>query len=302
MKETSLAQPAWSPDVITWQAPPPKLAATDDQVHLWRARLDVPDSVLAGLHSTLAPDEAARAARFRHQQDHDRYVAARGALRAILGRYLAVEPCRVRFEYNTHGKPSVKQPPIRNVAPAEGTREASIRDTSTRDAGILSVRPTEGWHTEGSAVEGRPATLSFNLSHSHDLALYAIAGTRAVGVDVELVRPEIAIQHIPEHFFSRSEVAALRSLPLDEQPLAFCQFWTCKEAAAKARGEGLTLSLDHIEVSVEPDTPPRLLRVTGSADEAARWSLYNFVPAPGYVAALAVEGHDWRLAAWDWTW
>lgn len=302
MRETSLARPAWTPDVITWQAPPSAPAVTDDQVHLWRAWLDVPEAVLAGLRSTLALDEKARAARMRHQQDRDRYVAARGALRAILARYLDIEPCRVLFEYNTHGKPSVKQPPIRNVAPAEGTREASIRDTSTRDAGILSVRPTEGWHTEGSAVEGRPATLSFNLSHSHDLALYAIAGTRAVGVDVELVRPEIAIQHIPEHFFSRSEVAALRSLPLDEQPLAFCQFWTCKEAAAKARGEGLTLSLDHIEVSVEPDTPPRLLRVTGSADEAARWSLYNFVPAPGYVAALAVEGHDWRLAAWDWTW
>jgi len=221
----------------------------------------VPDAVVTSLQSTLAPDETARAARIRRTQDRDRYVAARGVLRAILGRYLDIEPRRVRFEYNTHGKPSVKLP----VAPGS-------------------------------------CTVSFNVSHSHGMALFAIAGERAVGMDVELVRPEVAMQNIPEHFFSRDEAAALRSLPVDDQPLAFYQVWTGKEAVAKARGEGIKRSLADIEVSLAPGQPPRLLRLAGGPDQAARWSLRSYYPAAGYVAALAVESHGWRLATWDWQW
>ena len=42
----------------------------------------------------------------------------------------------------------------------------------------------------------------------------------------------------------------------------------------------------------------RLLHVEGHPAETARWSFETLVPAPDYEAALAVEGHDWRLACW----
>jgi 4'-phosphopantetheinyl transferase len=36
-------------------------------------------------------------------------------------------------------------------------------------------------------------------------------------------------------------------------------------------------------------------------DEAARWSLWELHPGPGYISALAVEGcPNWQLMSWQW--
>lgn len=143
--------------------------------------------------------------------------------------------------------------------------------------------------------------LHFNLSHSDELALIGLTLGGQIGVDIERVRPELADGRLAERFFSPREVATLRSLPAGEQPQAFFRCWTCKEAFVKARGLGLSLPLDRFDVSVVPDAPAALLSVAGAPAEATRWSLRTLTPAPGYIAAIAVEGHGWHLATWDWT-
>ncbi len=143
--------------------------------------------------------------------------------------------------------------------------------------------------------------LSFNLSHSSGIALYAIAHDRRVGIDLERVREDIACQQIAERFFSPAEAAVLRTLPASSQPGAFFACWTRKEAYIKARGRGLQLPLDRFEVSLAPGEPARLLKMEGEPGEVARWSLQELIPAPGYAAALAAEGQDWHLACWTWT-
>ncbi|MFL5801639.1 MAG: 4'-phosphopantetheinyl transferase family protein [Roseiflexaceae bacterium] len=143
------------------------------------------------------------------------------------------------------------------------------------------------------------AALSFNLSHAHELALYAITRERAVGVDIEHMRPGIADIAIAERFFSPHEVAALQALPNAERGLAFFTCWTRKEAYIKARGEGLSLALDQFEVSLTPGAPAALLDVAGDQRERDRWELQALDPGPGYVAALAVEGHGWALHCWQ---
>ena len=65
---------------------------------------------LRSLESTLAGDERARAARFIFERDHDRYVAARGILRNLLGRYLGCAPQTIEFVYGVRGKPAVAGP------------------------------------------------------------------------------------------------------------------------------------------------------------------------------------------------
>jgi 4'-phosphopantetheinyl transferase len=57
------------------------------------------------LLGTLAPDEIERAGRFRFERDRRRFIVGRGVLRAILGRYLAVEPRLISFLYGKRGKP-----------------------------------------------------------------------------------------------------------------------------------------------------------------------------------------------------
>jgi 4'-phosphopantetheinyl transferase len=142
--------------------------------------------------------------------------------------------------------------------------------------------------------------LTFNLSDSHGLALYAITRYRALGVDLERVDPTASREEIAERFFSRREVETLRVLPAERRPLAFFACWTRKEAYVKARGEGLSLPLDQFEVSVMPDEPATLLSTALGPGETSRWSLTELPPIPGYVAALCVEGHDWRLRCWRW--
>lgn len=142
--------------------------------------------------------------------------------------------------------------------------------------------------------------LRFNLSHSHSLVLYAVTRAREIGIDIERIRPDLAYEQIAERFFSPREVAALQTVPTSRQLKAFFDCWTRKEAYIKARGEGLSLPLDRFDVSLAPGEPATLLSTVGDPHETSRWSLRELDLAPGYVAALAVEGHDWRLKCWQW--
>lgn len=91
----------------SWGLPPPRPALPGDEVHVWGARLDAPPAVVRRLLLTLAPDERGRAGRFHFKRDGDRFVVARGLLRAVLGGYLNVGPEALRFEYGARGKPSL---------------------------------------------------------------------------------------------------------------------------------------------------------------------------------------------------
>jgi 4'-phosphopantetheinyl transferase len=142
--------------------------------------------------------------------------------------------------------------------------------------------------------------LRFNVSHSHTLGLYAVARSREVGIDVEHIRANVDSELIAESYFSPREVAALRALPADQRRDAFFTCWTRKEAYIKARGEGLSFPLDRFDVSLAPGEPAALLRTLGDPLEACRWSLQALAPGAGYMAALAVEGHDWQLSRWQW--
>ena len=150
------------------------------------------------------------------------------------------------------------------------------------------------------AVEpGQPGTYpSFNLSHSGELAVYAVGLQHQIGIDIEQVRPQIAGDRIAEHYFSPQEVHALRQLPPDEQASAFFRCWTRKEAYIKARGEGLSVPLNSFDVTLRSDEAAALLSVAGKRDEASRWSLHAVDVAPGYEAAVAVEGELSSIRHW----
>ena len=157
-------------------------------------------------------------------------------------------------------------------------------------------------------ARGKPALapaegsdLRFNVSHSDDLALYAFARGRDVGVDVERLRELPRAEQIAERFFSTEETAALKAEPAERRVEAFFTCWTRKEAYIKARGDGLAHPLDQFAVSLVPGEPARLwVAGDGDAREIARWSLDALPLAPGYVAALAARGRGWRLTTRSW--
>jgi 4'-phosphopantetheinyl transferase len=252
-----MATPMLAASELYLRAAPVNFLEADD-VHVWRIALTQPPKKVRELLYTLSADERERAARFHFPHDRDSFIVARGALRDILASYLAVEPCELRFQYSSYGKPSL-------------------------------------------STEFAAHGLNFNLSHSHELALLGLAIGREIGVDVERHRSDVTDEPLAERFFSAREVAVLRALPRRQQTEAFFNCWTRKEAYIKARGEGLSFPLARFDVSLAPEEPAKLLRTRGEPREAARWTMRNLSPAPGYAGAVIAEGRNWRLQCRDWS-
>jgi 4'-phosphopantetheinyl transferase len=147
----------------------------NDEVHVWRAQLDSTGWPDAG---GLPPAERERAARLPRPNSQRRWVAARWALRGVLGHYLDRDPAEIELRSGERGKPMLAAP---------------------------------------------GATLRFNLSHSGELALIAVAQKREVGVDVQL---------------------------LGSRPAGFYADWTRREAVAKCHGVGLWAQLPDAPVAV----------------------------------------------------
>ena len=142
--------------------------------------------------------------------------------------------------------------------------------------------------------------LRFNLSHSDDIAVLAVARGFNVGIDIERVKPNAATEDIARRFFSSGEVELLLNQPENERDEAFFRCWTRKEAYIKARGRGMSIPLDDFEVSFLPGDPPKIIRMEDDPQAAARWSLFNLEPGDGYTGALAVEGHPDQLKLFRW--
>jgi len=141
--------------------------------------------------------------------------------------------------------------------------------------------------------------LNFGVSHSGSLTLYAITRWRRVGIDVERVREGFSHEEVSERFFSPTERAMLRSLPVESRTKAFFECWTRKEAYVKGRGEGLTLPLEQFSVSIDPTRSAGLIENRAHPADVSLWSLAEIDPGAGYAAAVAVEGHNWSIACFD---
>jgi 4'-phosphopantetheinyl transferase len=90
----------WSPATLGIQLGP-------NEVHIWRARLDVDPTVRERLSDLLSLREQERVARFSFVRDRDHFVVCRAILRQILGGYLGKAPQDVLIETPPYGKPSL---------------------------------------------------------------------------------------------------------------------------------------------------------------------------------------------------
>jgi 4'-phosphopantetheinyl transferase len=142
--------------------------------------------------------------------------------------------------------------------------------------------------------------LSFNLSHSNGMALFAAMRGRRVGIDVEYMRDDFATLEVAERFFSKGEFEALKAVPTDQRTRAFFNCWSRKESYIKAIGMGVSYPLDGFTVSLAPDAAPALLKVDADATEASRWNMYELDVGEGYAAALIVENAPVSLRRFQW--
>jgi len=113
-----------------------------------------------------------------------------------------------------------------------------------------------------------PERLSFNLSHSGDLALVAVApGGGAVGVDIERLRPRRNLVRLAGRWLPAADAAAVAGVGGAERESVFYAAWTRHEARVKCTGAGLS------GPAPGPEVIARQLEID-----------------PGYAAAVAAEG------------
>jgi len=94
---------------------------------------------------------------------------------------------------------------------------------------------------------GRPfidSDIDFNISHSGDYVVCAVADREKVGIDIEKIRP-IVLSDFKNYMTYREweDIAAS-----DRQYEMFYEHWTMKESVIKAEGRGLSIPLTDIRL------------------------------------------------------
>ncbi|MFH8408911.1 4'-phosphopantetheinyl transferase family protein [Streptomyces sp. NPDC018019] len=134
------------------------------------------------------------------------------------------------------------------------------------------------------ALLGQPG-LCFNLSHSGGLALLAVAMGRAVGIDVERVRPADRARKAARWFPPEEAVYVRAASDTADSAARYASLWTRKEAWVKAAGGRMVHGL---RLPVGPDLRDGEVVRDPEGRVPGQWSLTG-VPVPdGYLAALAV--------------
>ncbi len=187
----------------------------------------------------------------------------------------------------------------RFLFPADGQHftvaRAALREVLGEALGIPpgQVVLTYGAHGKPALAGLQAASgLRFNLSHSGARALVGLARGAELGVDLEVLRPMTDRDALVRRFFSVAENEAYFRLAPAERQQGFFDGWTRKEAVVKALGQGLTFPLRDFDVSLAPGEPARLLRLKAALGPDCGWCLSAVRLAPGYAAAVVVQGSD----------
>ena len=100
-----------------------------------------------------------------------------------------------------------------------------------------------------------PHMLDFNVSHTRDVALIAIAHglppASRIGVDIEHADRTVNADGLARKFLTVRERTAIAPLDADARRRGFLRLWTCKEAMSKATGDALQAPFREIDVTVD---------------------------------------------------
>jgi 4'-phosphopantetheinyl transferase len=138
--------------------------------------------------------------------------------------------------------------------------------------------------------------LQFNISHSHEMVVFAFTQKFPLGIDIEKIEPTFK-DSVAERYFSEAEYAQLIGLPEPQQIPAFYWIWSRKEALVKATGQGLHFPLKSFSVSLQQDVE----QLHFEQDGYALWHLESFTAHPEYQSAFVTPQPVKKILYWDWS-
>ena len=143
-------------------------------------------------------------------------------------------------------------------------------------------------HAKGGLSLQPKGRYSVSISHTFGLVAACISPTQGVGIDVERDDPHLDREGIALRFFHPDEYNGLTSLQDAEHRNQFFSLWTCKEAVAKAIGQGLERDLPMASFSIQFDRSLIHLVKHLPPPFGAMLQTVHTLPAPdGFHAAIA---------------
>ncbi|MCW3067785.1 MAG: 4-phosphopantetheinyl transferase superfamily protein [Solirubrobacterales bacterium] len=219
---------------------------------MWRASLgEVPDA----LTELLSDHERERERRFARPSDGRLWARGRGVLRELLGRYLQSDPRALEIVTGPNGKPA------------------------------LAAEPTHSEDAPGATGVAPEHRLSFNLSHSGEIGVFAFTTAGPIGVDVEVARGPRDTLALAARALGAEQAARLGRLDPAERQQEFLRAWARQEAILKCLGTGLGGAAAPAE---RPGAAPSELW-TAELDMGA-----------GAAAAVALDAAPRELCCWIW--
>lgn len=217
-----------------------------DELHVRSLRFADAAALEDRFERQLDDDERERSRRFATDELRRRWAIGRGAVREILAGYLGV---------------------------------------AARDVQIVPQPCAACGRPHGKPALAPPAGgLHFNVSHTGELLLVAVAQGREVGIDAEPHGRARPLASTARSWLADPETRALERLPPEEREQALLRLWTLKEAYLKAVGVGL--NADPREVVVDFDR--RELQAAPAEPHPERWLLLPVDTPDDTVASLAV--------------
>ena len=201
----------------------------DASIRVWFTDLDQQKTETTQF-SWLSTSEKVRAARLKSPLERQRYVASCVSMRHLLSGLTGILPENLEILRDTCGKP------------------------------YLSL-PAPGRHLPLESL------LSFNISHSENCLCIATAVGYHIGVDIEVVNPNLDSIATSEVCLHHQDIDRVRCSPVDERSLVFYRIWTRREAFAKMLGHGV--SSDHVHAAPAPSWSLRSLQFTLSEKQIA---------------------------------
>jgi 4'-phosphopantetheinyl transferase len=129
------------------------------------------------------------------------------------------------------------------------------------------------------------AKLSFNLSHSENIALYAFASGGELGIDVAWHHPGIQGDEIAHRFFTSGECSFIQQGSSEGNQKRFFYLWSRKEAYIKAVSKGLSVPLNEFEIAI--------------SSLVGGFQIHSFFPYPDFSAAVAIPPEPSQIRFFD---
>ena len=167
-------------------------------------------------------------------------------------------------------------------------------------AGYTGISPQDIVFATGErgkpSLKNNPFSLQFNMSHSHEMAVYAFTSGAAVGIDIEKMEENFDIA-VARRFFSEKERAELFALSNEEQPRNFYRLWVGREALIKSVGGGIFSP--QAEFSIDLSLQKQMILVARQ-DETHHIELQYVVIHPGYSCAVASSQITHQIICRQW--